>query len=297
MRIGRGEARKGDGGHVGPPLRDQATVPGHLRRGPDEPPKEIRLEDVLRSLFPLKLRCGLRQSPRHRLESRKLRGTGRCSEAVEGATQDTNRCTVMKIGIMTVQVAQARLKPKWPLLQHKEAVRSHLRESVRDPKLEGHIEARYLEIARESNPAEVVNGGATTRDQLEDPLQAVAPSTRYFQHAPRFSSKSGYAREERQEQRTILGVERNVEKNALSINRTLSFCREHSAARSYLSFSRRLLEEGGSRRTPSRGGSSYSPSSLKILSTISLSSWVTPRVRAICSAVAGATMCFAMPQL
>src|SRR5436305_4766581 len=112
----------------------------------------------------------------------------------------------------------------------------------------------------------------------------------------RRTTQSRQAGDQGQEERSILCVEGDIEKHIPPIDRSQRFRGEHS--RAGLTYSSSLADRRLS-AGPSQGagGSSYSPSSLKILCTISRSSWVAPMERSICSAVAGGLMFFAMTRL
>ena len=78
---------------------------------------------------------------------------------------------------MPVKVAQARLKAECPFLQNEEVMSFNLGKSIGDPKLERHVEARNFQDARERDSAQVMDRGAATRDETEDPLKPITAST------------------------------------------------------------------------------------------------------------------------
>lgn len=102
-------------------------------------------ESVHRLLF-LEIEDNLRQPLSECFQSRQWRSARGCTEAVEDAPEDTCRVSSMDVGIVSVQVAQARLKPEVLFFKDVEAVRALTGQRVRHPELERHVEARNLEI-------------------------------------------------------------------------------------------------------------------------------------------------------
>jgi hypothetical protein len=161
----------------------------------------------------LELESGLRQPFQQQFKGGKRRSDGRRAKTVEDTTKNACRGSFMDVGIIAVQVAQARLETKGFLFKDKEVVGPQLGEGVCNSELEGHVEARYSKVAREDHSAKVVNGGPATRNEPEDALQAVATSTRDLQNTTRFEAQTCKPSDQGQEQRIVFGVKRNVEKD------------------------------------------------------------------------------------
>jgi hypothetical protein len=134
----------------------------------------------------------------------------------------------MDVGIVTVQITQARLKAKGFFFENEEPVGGHLGKSVADPKLKRHVEARDLKVARETDPAEVMNRSVTTGDENEDPLQATAAFARHFQHTARGKAKPRQAGNERQEKRIVFLIEWDVQEDILIVYRSFGIREGHS---------------------------------------------------------------------
>lgn len=186
------------------------------------------MKEIFPPLFPLELESGLGQALRHRFKSRERRSIGGSPKAVENTTEDTRWGLIMNVGVVTVQITQARLKAESPCFENEEAVRSHLREGVADPKLKGHVETGDFEIARECDPAEVMHRSATTRDESEDPFQTAAAAARDLQHTARSTADPRQAGYERQEKRAVLRIEGNVQKYVLIVIRSFGIREWHS---------------------------------------------------------------------
>ena len=123
----------------------------------------------------------------------------------------------MDMGIVTVQVTQARLETVGSLLENEEAVRAFLSERVGNPQLKGHVEARHSKGTREACAAEVMKGSATTRDQAIDSIKPVPASAGNLQYAPGLQAQAGKPGEQRHEETSIPPIEGDVQENALPV--------------------------------------------------------------------------------
>lgn len=211
--------------------------------------------------------------------------------------------TVMDVGIVAVQVAQARLETEGLLLEDKESVRAYLGQGVGHTKLKRHVESRHLEVSRKGDSAEVVDRGTAACNEGEDSFQAAPATSGHFQDATRSPAEPSQACNEGDEEGIVLRIKGNIEKDALTVYLVHRAGREHSWLAVYFGY---LFSLGGGvppigagltgSQRGSVGGSIGRPLA-RSLSTISTSFGVTPRVRLICSAVAGGAMCFAMSEL
>lgn len=186
-------------------------------------------EPVRHPLFP-EVEDDLHQPLSECFQSREWRSAFGRAETVEDTPEDACRISSMDMGIVSIQVAQARLDPEVLLFEDEKAVGALAGQRVRHPELEWHVEARNLEITGETYPAEIMDRGATARDQTKDPLQPVEASAWNLQYGTRLTAQSGQTGDKSDEQRAIFDIEGDVQKDALLVLRRQSFCRGHAQA-------------------------------------------------------------------
>jgi hypothetical protein len=98
-----------------------------------------------------------------------------------------------------------------------------LAKGIGHSQLERHVEPRHVQVSGKCNAAQVVDRSATTRDEAEDPLQSVPAVAGNLEHAVRRTPESRETGDQRDKERTVLRVKRDVEKDALFSDQSLRF--------------------------------------------------------------------------
>jgi hypothetical protein len=96
-----------------------------------------------------------------------------------------------------------------------------LAKGVGHSQLERHVEPRDLLVPGKCNAAQVVNGRAAASNETEDPLQSIPAVAGNLEHTVRRTPESRETGDQRDKEKTVLGVERDVEKDALFSDQSL----------------------------------------------------------------------------
>jgi hypothetical protein len=117
------------------------------------------------------------------------------------------------VRVETVQIAETRLKPVGLPLQDEELMSSVPGKGESHAQLEGHVEPRQPELARQADPAQIVDRALATRKEPIDSVQSGHTRTWDFQHTVRFPPEGSQSSNEGDKKPLIPAIERNVEED------------------------------------------------------------------------------------
>lgn len=137
------------------------------------------------------------------------------AKAVQQTPEDPLLSAPMDVRIMAVQVAQARLEAMSFRFEDEKIVRLVPCQGVSHAQLEGHVETWNAEGTREANPAQVVNRGTATRDQVIDAVQTIAAGTRKLQNTTWLRAKGSHPCDEGDEEWPVPRIEGEIQENRL----------------------------------------------------------------------------------